>query len=110
MLTEAGGLATQEVEQIVTRPIELLLSGIPGVERVRSGNSAGYSDIVVAFAWNTEPYHNHQMVSERLAMVQSRLPAGIVPQVAPMARATALACSCRWDLQPHPMALRDYVD
>jgi HME family heavy-metal exporter len=109
ILTEAGGLATEEVEQLVTHPIEMVLSGMPGVERVRSTTNAGLSNIVVVFHWGTDPYHDRQVVAERLAMVQAQLPEGVVPQLAPMSAATGLIMQVGI-YGPDPMALRDYVD
>src|SRR5579872_6258731 len=109
VLTEAGGLATEEVEQLVTHPIEMVLNGMPGVERVRSTSNAGLSNIVVMFQWGTDPYHNRQLVAERLAMAQGQLPDGVVPQLAPMSSATGLIMQVGI-YGPDPMALRDYVD
>ncbi len=109
VLTDAGGLATEEVEQLVTHPLEMVLNGMPGVERVRSTSNAGLSNIVVAFRWGTDPYRNRQLVAERLAIAQSQLPPGIIPQLAPMSGATGLIMQLGI-YGPDPMALRDYVD
>ena len=109
IVTTATGYATQEVEQIIGRPIELAMGGVPGVERVRGNYSAGTSVIFVSFQWGTDPYHNRQMVAERLAMVQPHLPPGISPLLAPMAGAAGLIMQTNI-YGPDPMALRDYVD
>ncbi len=109
VLTEAGGLATEEVEQLVTHPLEMVLNGMPGVARVRSTTNAGLSNIVVMFQWGTDPHHNRQLVAERLAMVQAQLPPGVVPLLAPIAGATGLIMQLGI-YGPDPMALRDYVD
>ncbi|HEX3500655.1 MAG TPA: efflux RND transporter permease subunit [Stellaceae bacterium] len=109
LVTEAEGLATEEVEQIVTHPMEMVLNGMPGLERVRSTSSAGLSLVMVVFQWGTDPYRNRQSVTERLAMVREQLPAGIAPQLAPMSGATGLIMHLGLTGRD-PMALRDYVD
>jgi HME family heavy-metal exporter len=110
IVTEAGSLATEEVEQFVTQPLEVVLAGIPGVERVRSTSSAAFSRVMVVFKWGTDPYRNRQLVAERLALARDRLPAGVVPQMAPMAAATGLIMHMGVTGGSDPMALRDYVD
>jgi HME family heavy-metal exporter len=110
VVTEAGSLATEEVEQFVSQPLEMVLSGMPGVERVRSTSSAAFSRIAVYFKWGTDPFRNRQLVAERLALARERLPADIVPQMAPMAAATGLIMQVSILGGEDPMALRDYVD
>ena len=90
VLTEAGGLAPEEVEQLVTYPLETVLNGMPGVSRVRSVSSPGFSLIYAEFQWGTDPYRNRQLVSERLSMARDRLPAGLSPQLAPMSSVAGL--------------------
>lgn len=110
IVTEAGSLAAEEVEQLINQPIEMVLSGMPGVVRVRSSASAAFSSITVVFQWGTEPFRNRQLVNERLAMVRDRLPVGIVPQLAPMSAATGLIMHMGVTGGSDAMALREYVD
>src|SRR5215218_4133428 len=83
ILTECPGLAAEEVETLVTYPIETALLGASGVEAVRSQSSQGMNVIYVEFDWRTEVRHARQVVMERLAAVP--MPPGIRPQMTPPA-------------------------
>ncbi|ALT77565.1 efflux RND transporter permease subunit [Paucibacter sp. KCTC 42545] len=84
LMTEAGGMAAEEVEQLITFPVETLMNGLPGVESVRSNSSAGLSFITITFDWQVEIYRARQMVAERLSSVGDSLPPGITPHMGPI--------------------------
>ena len=85
IITECPGLATEEVETLVTQPIEIALLGASGVQAVRSQSTAGLNVIYIEFDWNTEIRAARQTVQERLTTLGSVLPEGIRPQMTPPA-------------------------
>ena len=85
IITECPGLATEEVETLVTQPIEVALLGANGVQAVRSQSTAGLNVIYIEFDWDTEIKTARQTVQERLVTLGSVLPEGILPQMTPPA-------------------------
>lgn len=85
IITECPGLATEEVETLVTQPIEIALLGASGVQAVRSQSTAGLNVIYIEFDWDTEIRTARQTVQERLTTLSGVLPDDITPQMTPPA-------------------------
>jgi heavy-metal exporter, HME family len=111
---EAGGMAPEEVEQLITLPLETAMSGMPGVETVRSVSSVGLAFVYVTFDWKTDIYRARQMVSERLSAVREQLPTGAAhvgmgPISSIMGEIMLVALPVDTS-KTTPMAVREYAD
>jgi HME family heavy-metal exporter len=113
IMTEAGGMAAEEVEQLITFPLETTMNGLPGVETVRSVSSSGLSFLYVTFGWDTEIFKARQMVSERLSSMEEGLAEGVVPRMGPISSIMGEIMQVAIPVDPakiSPMAVREYAD
>lgn len=83
ILTDAADLAPEEIERLVTFPIETAVNGATNVRRVRSSSSLGFSFVWVEFDWGMDIYKARQIISEKMSLLSGQLPDGIVPVLAP---------------------------
>lgn len=121
--TEAPGMAPQEVEALISYPLETAINGTPGVAQIRSRTSVGLSTIVIIFDEKTDIYRGRQLVNERIQQVSSQLPAGSTPPimlpvtsavgwmikyalVSKTASAEELRTISDWTIRPRILALR----
>ncbi|WP_374029098.1 efflux RND transporter permease subunit [Bdellovibrio bacteriovorus] len=113
IMTEAHGMAPEEVETRVTYAIESYLNGLPGVERIRSQSGIGLSAIYVEFEWGSDIYRNRQLVQEKLALAKERLPKDVTPIMGPitslMGQIQMIALYSENESVP-PMQVRDLAE
>ena len=113
LLTECHGLAPEEVESLVTIPLEIAARQANGVQAVRSTSDVGFSVIYVEFEWGQDPLTARQLVQERIASVERDLPVGVRPQMGPIASLLGqIMMIGMWseDGAVGPMQLRTHAD
>ncbi|MDM9383597.1 efflux RND transporter permease subunit [Chlorogloeopsis sp. ULAP01] len=110
--TEAPGLAPEEVESLITLPIESAVNGTPGVETVRSSSAVGISVVKVIFKWGTNVYQARQLVTERLQQALQKLPEGVEnPQISPISSPIGTVVQYAFTTETTPMMeVRRLVD
>src|SRR3979411_2768222 len=84
VMTEAGGLAPEEVETLVTTPLERALAGLPATLRLRSSSAVGLSIVTVELDWGADVVAPRQQAAERLAAARDSLPTGVAAQIQPI--------------------------
>src|SRR5262245_41772648 len=109
---EAPGLASEDVEALVTSPLERALAGIPELARIRSFSAPGLGVVTALFPYGADPYRARQQVTERVALVSALLPPGVEAAVAPLASvlSTILAVGLRAEDGVSPLELRDLAE
>lgn len=124
--TESPGLSAELVERLVTQPIETSVAGTVGIASMRSQSIPGLSIVTIIFNEDTDVYRNRQVVAERLATLNNRLPQGIVPNITPLTSSAStvlgfgmtsetlnlmeLRTIADWTVVPHLMAIPGVAD
>src|SRR5271163_3293548 len=111
LITQWPGHAAEEIERLVTLPIEVEMNGVPKMIVMRSISLYGLSDVILTFDEGTDDYFARQIVFERLSDVQSNLPSGVQPSMAPLFSPSGLVY--RYVLESpdrSPMELKTYED
>ena len=108
---EAPGLAPEQVELLVTQPIETAVNGVSGVQSIRSASIQGLSVVTVLFSANTNVYLDRQVMTERLSTLAGALPSGISPTVAPLTTSISVVMAIGLTSPTQsPMQLRTFAD
>lgn len=113
ILVETGGLAPEETEVLVVRPIEIGVNGVPGLTRVRSVSTVGVASIYLEFDWGVDTYRSRQLVAERMELIRKDLPKGVDAVMGPISSVMGeiqMAGLTAEDPNFSPMELRSIAD
>lgn len=114
IMTEARGMAPEEVEALVTVPLEKELNGISGIKRIRSNSGIGLSVIFAEFEWGSDLFRNRQLVAEKISEVKDHLPLSVSPQMGPMTsimgEVQLVGLSAKTENSISPIDARTYAD
>ncbi len=109
--TEAPGLSAELVETLVSQPIESGISGVPGIQSLRSQSIPGLSVVTVIFSDRSDIYRNRQLVAERLTTTQASLPQGVTPNITPLTSSASTVLGIGLTSEKRSLTeLRTFVD